>query len=468
VGACGSCLDQGNPFGYGPRRQVFFRGHDESWSMETGESYFERKYEEIQLINSCLDTPRAVARPRTIEAMIEQKFRLSAALKAEHAFAAWAATETRWTDAAPLRAGPFEIEYGYQRADLMVRGPFPYTILEGLPGVLVRRVIYTSSGMAAVSALLMALGRLGGNLTLLLVSGSYKETLEVITAYGHHMRVIRAEGPHRRKAYTKCRRGDKQILFVDSSVPERCFRLDSGLLGCTEDLDLVVCDTTCFSADSGRIRRILHWAKRVCVPLVLVRSHTKLDSLGVEYGRLGSAVFVAFPDTVPLVKLGWYRDLAREMQDAVRLFGGAAIPAHFCPFADGPGYRQLNARRMAAMLRNCRALVRDLGANIGEHCLVGRYQHGLFATLSAPSAWTDDEANGQAEDLAKTLRARGLPVRHAGSFGFDFVAIAAFFDTKTDRHVLRVAAADLPSWLFAQIVDQVGAWWTHRWRTQAA
>jgi len=25
--------------------------------METGESYFERKYEEVQLINSCLDMP---------------------------------------------------------------------------------------------------------------------------------------------------------------------------------------------------------------------------------------------------------------------------------------------------------------------------------------------------------------------------------------------------------------------------
>ena len=71
--------------------------------METGESYFERKYEEVQLINSCLDIPRAVARPRTIEAMIEQKFQLSAARKAEHALAAWAATETRWTNAAPLR-----------------------------------------------------------------------------------------------------------------------------------------------------------------------------------------------------------------------------------------------------------------------------------------------------------------------------------------------------------------------------
>jgi hypothetical protein len=57
--------------------------------------------------------------------MIKQKFQLSAALNAEHALAAWAATETCWDNAAPLRVGPFEISYGYQRADLWcaVQGP---------------------------------------------------------------------------------------------------------------------------------------------------------------------------------------------------------------------------------------------------------------------------------------------------------------------------------------------------------
>ena len=92
----------------------------------------------------------------------------------------------------------------------------------------------------------------------------------------------------------------------------------------------------------------------------------------------------------------------------------------------------------------------------------------MFAALAPPNAWGESEAAGEAQQLAASLAAKGFPVRHAGSFGFDFVATEAFFDTKTDRYVLRVASADLPPALFAQVADGVGSWWTQRWRSRAA
>jgi hypothetical protein len=89
------------------------------------------------------------------------------------------------------------------------------------------------------------------------------------------------------------------------------------------------------------------------VPVILLRSHTKLDSLGVEYGRLGSAVLLGgrawrLGDGKSL------EDLTQHAADALRLFGGAAIPAHFPPFVGSRSYVALNGRRIAAMLRNSR------------------------------------------------------------------------------------------------------------------
>ena len=67
------------------------------------------------------------------------------------------------------------------------------------------------------------------------------------------------------------------------------------------------------------------------VPVVMVRSHNKLDSRGVKYGRLGSALFV---DSTAPIDVAKPRLLTRllEMRRSLRLFGGAALPAHFLPY----------------------------------------------------------------------------------------------------------------------------------------
>jgi hypothetical protein len=197
-----------------------------------------------------------------------------------------------------------------------------------------------------------------------------------------------------------------------------------------------------------------------------VRSHTKLDSLGIEYGRLGSAMFLAFPE-VPLAKVARWRKTASRMRELVRLLGSTALPAHFCPFTGSPAYWQLSSRRNAATLRNGLSLVHTLVQKLGG-AAVQRYAHGMFAALVPPSLWSETEAAGEAELLAVALARGGLPVRHAGSFGFDFVAVEGFFDTGINQHLLRVAMADVPSPICARVTDGISDWWARRWRSRAA
>src|SRR5437762_11136761 len=124
--------------------------------METLEAYLDRKHEELKLLNGFLGTPLALRHPVSVVDVIEQKFHLAAALKAEHALHDWALTETAWARPGRLRAGPFEFSYDYQRADLEVRGPSFYQFDDSATS----ETIYTSSGMAAISALLLAFVRL--------------------------------------------------------------------------------------------------------------------------------------------------------------------------------------------------------------------------------------------------------------------------------------------------------------------
>ncbi len=82
--------------------------------------------------------------------------------------------------------------------------------------------------------------------------------------------------------------------------------------------------------------------------------------------------------------------------------------------------------------------------------------------------WSEGDAISAAEDIAANLARQKLPVRHAGSFGFDFTAVEAYFDTHICSHVLRVAAADLPSATCARVADAIATWWMRRWRLRAA
>ena len=51
--------------------------------METLEAYLVRKHHELELLNGCLDKPLAVRRPVSVTEVIEGKFQIAAALKAE-------------------------------------------------------------------------------------------------------------------------------------------------------------------------------------------------------------------------------------------------------------------------------------------------------------------------------------------------------------------------------------------------
>ena len=416
--------------------------------MQTIQAYLERKHRELALLNDCLRHRLDLARPRSVDDVIRSKFQLTAALRAEHELHEWKATETAWSHSADPASGPFEFNYDYQRADLTVRGPSFYELDGGRAGT----VIYTASGMAAISAVLLASAQIVEEADILVLPGSYGETLELIRGYVPHLRLVALRLP---LGDAFARTNSPRILLLDSCSVAGAF--EAVLRSDGSGLGLLICDTTCFAGRSGRIRRVRRWARRYDIPLVLIRSHNKLDSLGAEYGRLGSAVFVD-DNELPRTEHPWTR-LACETRNAVRLLGGAALPAHFPPFVGSAAYWDLTQRRVAAILRNGRSMARHFAAKLPELSAELHFAHDLYVTLRGRRPLDEASARQAAADMSNDLRARGFPIRHAGSFGFDFAATEWFHDATTDQYSVRVAVSDLPTEVWGDLTVAIARWW---------
>jgi hypothetical protein len=417
--------------------------------METNERYLRRKKEELDLIAACLSRPPAVPRPRSLEGAIEQKFRLAAAVKAERTFGDWTATETSWSGPEWRRAGRFAWRYEYQRADLVVHGPAIYRALADRPG-LMAETIYSACGMSALATLLLPLGRAAPAISLVVPHGAYNETLQLVETYAACIKIDRLAA---REAARPDRNDRLRVLLVDSSVTEKLLPRD--LAKRAGRWDLLIFDTTCLSSASARIRTVLTWADQAGVPVVLVRSHAKLDSLGAEYGRLGSAVFVASARADARASR-LLAQLAHETREAVRLLGAAPVPGNLPPFAGGARYAALSAQRTANLIRNGRRMVRRLRA---AGVPVTSYQHGLYALLQPAQSWELEHAKHVAAQLAADLRHNALPVRHAGSFGFDFCVLDGFPDPGGERFVVRLAFPDLPTQIADELAGAIAKWW---------
>jgi hypothetical protein len=423
--------------------------------VENLSSYLRRKHREIRLIEGCAGEPAASRQAESVQELIERKFKAGADLKAQYAHTHWKLTETHWPGTASFDVGPFELSYLYQRADLSVEGTLPYDRVCQRAGLRIVWSNFTSCGMSAVASLVAALGKIAHGTVLAMRPDGYPETKELIEQYGDRLGVVTMDQEcliHRKQhpgRDTPC------VLFLDSGVRARFSAPDLAVIAAA---DLIAFDTTCFALDSGRVATVLRRARQAGVPVVLVRSHTKLDSLGIEYGRLGSVV-VAVPEQAGPEKWQLADRVAREIQAVIRLFGMAAVPAHLPPFLGSNGWRHLYRTRIARIIRNNRLVAAWLSQRMSNGWTVKCWHHGLFLTLAPPRiVWDEERARDTARELAQALRSSGLPIRCAGSFGFDFVVADAFPAAEGDRFILRIAVADLPWEIVHAVACQVADW----------
>lgn len=403
-----------------------------SLPLELPRKFLARKQAELRLVG---ENPRFDIQGMTLEEIFDRKLCFAGLTKAQFNLEHPEVTETR-RDGGPTECGHYEFDFSYQRADLKVDGP---TVGGNADGSVPAKTFYTNSGIAALAVVFNTLRRMGLE-TISTAPGHYPETGELAEVLGLRIETDAASPIP----------SQGTLVLLDSASPST--RRWSGLLA---GAGLTIFDTSCYAGTSRRIRRWLNRARRHS-PVILVRSHAKLDTLGVEYGRLGSVAVHPGPR-------GWSTeldDLTAGIEDAIRLLGAAPTPASFPPFAGDATYVPLSRQRTAQIMRNSRLAFRILS----DHGVdVQRFHHGLYVTVSVPGFTAREDVAALAQTLADKLAGHGLPVRHAGSFGFDFVGLEWFCHARADEAVLRISAGDLP----LSVMEQTAKWLSRLLRSAA-
>ncbi len=385
--------------------------------------YLDRKARELALIENTLHETPPPLNTTNLPTIFKRKFKSAALCRAEMAAHQWSRTETSWSSG-PCGSGAFQFDYDYQRADLKVEGPPVYAV-GGLEGLM--PTLYTASGMAAISASLLAVRRLWPRCSFDIRADGYPETRELIA-------LLDQEHPEQ----------STRIAVIDSTV-DTPLSARRRLHGATA----AIFDTSCFAASSGRIRTIVELARARDIPMVLVRSHTKLDCFGLDYGRLGSIVAVTAMTYSPVPALHTL------MADFIRLNGSAALPMHFPPFAGSKAFRELSRARTAWTIR-CTRLIEHRLRSTGVP--LRSFGHGLYLVLYPCPFSGKDDACVAATDIVARLIAAGVPARQAGSFGFDFFGCDWFEDPQTHEVGIRLSIGDLPNNFVECAINVICAW----------
>lgn len=435
--------------------------------MESTPEYLARKTRELQLLARYAGHGAPdLAAPTDPAELIERKFRLRADILAHQARSSWEVTETNWHGREWTGVGAHRVKYGYQRFDLVVRARAVYPLLRRPERVSWQSgVAYAGSGMAAIAVVLLALDHLaldGRPIVLHALQDSYFETLHLARISARAITLVLHETPAALvEAVALEPPGHTVVVLVDSI----CGTPWSGELAglAVRPPEVVLFDTTCFELASDAIDAVVDTSAAFGAPLVLLRSHVKLDSLGIEYARLGSASFVRPPGVSAVARRVFSRLLLRYRDISCRI--GARTSHHnLPPFADDPEFHVLNQRRLQRIEDGTCALADLLGRRLdGAGFRVRTYPHRKYLTIEPPEEVTREDILDRIPILAREAHARGVPACRADSFGFDFFGLTDFIDLGRGRHVVRVAAPDLPDPLVAEMADALGTWCVAQW-----
>ena len=238
-----------------------------------------------------------------------------------------------------------------------------------------------------------------------------------------------------------------EVLWLDTSSPEWPEMPERN-----DGLKVIVIDTSCIECSHPVVVDWLREASRLKATLILIRSHLKLDSFGLELGKLGSVVVIAPNDTKDDTD-----ELLLELHQARTGLGLGFEIDHLYPWLGDSTFAKLSTERTEAIRSATESLADAIhdARTPDDRFEIIPTAHRIFLLVRTGLPLSNDS-----DTVKKSLVSRAisracikdhLPVFAGSSFGQDRVAILDFVNLHDDLHYLRVSGADVEATLIPAI-----------------
>lgn len=275
---------------------------------------------------------------------------------------------------------------------------------------------FTNCGMSAIASVLSSVISSNGSNVDMMYEETYFETIKYIS-------MLNDNGV------------EANVLYIDTIASNFSFNVDESII---KDYSLIIIDTTCYSGYmfKAMIEKILSYN----IPCILIRSHTKLDLLATEYSHIGSISFIR-PNTFKCDFGEMFNSIENDCKHLIGVYGACLPPERFPDFMLNKNIIRLNNIRLEKVSCNTEEFVKHLktsGFNVElpshkQFCLI--YLGNLNCDL--------DKLKLKIIKFCKE-DFKGVPVYHAVSFGFDYIALDCYRNFIDQTFKIRVCLNDLP------------------------
>ncbi|MBI3535043.1 MAG: hypothetical protein HY072_06110 [Deltaproteobacteria bacterium] len=203
-------------------------------------------------------------------------------------------------------------------------------------------MFFTSSGMSAICSFFIALSQIfEGMFNLQGMPGRYFETTRLLAKLK-----INISDNNNHKIFqdkTVFKPESKYFLYLDTIAKHCPFdQIQDSMLECNY---AVIIDTTCESRQSEKLWNFINRCINKSIPCVLIRSHLKLDSLGLEFARLGSIAFV-LPHLLSTERADLIRQCIKTLPGVIAETGATFLPSALFPGWRSASFDPLNELRI--------------------------------------------------------------------------------------------------------------------------